>query len=358
MKNHQQTGATGTTDYNIHNLVYIRVNTRTKNQFLEDIQNPFRYFKSPQLPQHDIVLNIGDFEPDRRHCDVINHKIYLREDYLFCEEKIKNIRYRCEIKGLDQEKLILNVWEQPKTVKQKLFPNLVAQNVFLRPLIDYVLLKKGAISVHAAAFSKNDRAVVFAGRGGAHKTTIAMDMIRREGYQFLGDDRVLMDGAGRVYAYPTFVDLFTFRLRKMAIENYRKLDKLRYFYYRRKLENDWSYIANQAKVKSVFSIVKHTGPRVAEKRIAREDMITKLIMSQKLENMNSPGVLNIDAGRFYEYLVSYAYRFPESTPASYWSKYQAVVSRALDRHEYVEIGIPEIYGDHIFKKLVSLQDKV
>ncbi len=356
MKNYRLTSATGTTDYNIHDLVYIRINSRTRNQILEDIQNPFRYFKSPKLPQHDIVLNIGDFIPDRGNCDVINHKIYLRENYLFCEEKIKNIRYRCEIIGLEQGKLTLNVWVQPKTVKQKLFPNLVAQNVFLRPLIDYVLLKKGVISVHAAAFSKHDNAVVFAGRGGAHKTTIAMDMIRREGYRFLGDDRVLLDDTGRVYAFPTFVDLFTFRLRKMALENFRKLDKLRYFYYRKSLENDWSYIANQAKVKAVFSIVKHTGSAVAEKRIAREDIIKKLILSQRLENMSSPGVLNIDAGRFYEYLVSYAYRFPESTPASYWRKYETVVSRAMDRDEYVEIDIPEKYGDHIFKKLVSLLD--
>lgn len=72
-------------------------------------------------------------------------------------------------------------------------------------LLMYVLAAKGGILVHAAGIEVNGKGLIFPGRSGAGKSTMAMHCIERGGVGLLSDDRVIirkMDNTYRVFGTP------------------------------------------------------------------------------------------------------------------------------------------------------------
>jgi len=67
--------------------------------------------------------------------------------------------------------------------------------------------------------------------GGAFKTTLAMDFIRKSGFDFLGDERVIFHD-GHVWSYPIGVVSFDYRCRYLPTEKKRnfkdKIDLIKY----------------------------------------------------------------------------------------------------------------------------------
>lgn len=343
--------------YDIHGLLGIQVNRVAARELVKDINQPLSYFATGIIKKPDIVLNIGEFTPDNGHCDVVDHKIYVKKNYLYSSDFIGKTKCSVEIAGLESSTTTINVWCELKKLHKWLIPDLIAQNVFLRPIIDFKLVQKNILSIHAAGYAKDDKAVILSGRGGAFKTTLVMDMIRHYGYHFVGEDRLLLGEGGHVYAYPVYHKLFTYRLKKMETENYQRLDKLKYFLFQRSQGEHPDYIADHSSLQAICSIVKYGKTRMASSQISKADMVEKMVMSQKMENINSPGIMGINDGKIYEYFCGYAYRFPDSQIASYWNDYSDLLSRCLTEDTYKEIGIPKKYDRGLCGNLMRIVDK-
>lgn len=343
--------------YNIHDLLRIRINRPSMNEFVRDLNQPLSYFQVQKVGVPDVILNIGNFVPQNTNCEIINHKIYVKDDYIYSAEIIDKIACHTEITGLEAQTTVINAYTQRKTLRQRLLPSLMAQNIILRPIIDYKLMQKGVASVHAAGFAKNGSATVLAGRGGAHKTTLMMDVIRRFGYQFIGEDRLLLGQDGQVFAYPLYHQLFSYRLSKMETEEYKPFDKIKYLFYQKASSIQTDYIENRARFKSLFSIVKHTKSTIDYRLIPKSEIVKKITKSQQMENLNSPGIMKIKSGRLYEYFAAYAYCFPHSKVANYWIDCEELLHTLLDAEEYVEVYIPQEYNHKTLDRLLDIIDR-
>jgi hypothetical protein len=341
-------------NFDIHNLICIQINSPHFFEFLKDINQPLSYFEKENVKDPHILLNINKFTPDKNGCDLINNKIFIKQNYIYCTEIIDKIKIHCEIIGLEHSPTIINFNLETKKVAHKLFPLLMAQNLILRPLIDFKLLQKNIISLHAAGVANENGAIIMAGRGGAFKTTLAMDLVRKSGYRFIGEDRLLLGRDKQVFSYPIYHKLFDYRLKKMKTEKFSFFNKFNYIFYRLKDNFNKGYIKDVSKLKIFFSIVMHRKNSVNHHSIEKIDLIKKMRLSQQLENISAPGIMNMSSGVIYEYFASYAFKFPFSKIAAYWSDYERILSENLEEKKYLEIYIPPNYDSKIYNDVLGL----
>ncbi len=339
--------------YNIHGVLSICVNNPALRDYIPGISHPFYFFRVTNLKSPDIVFNIGPFKPQKEQCDVIDHRYYVKKSYLYCSEFFDNVKSECEITGIDSDITVVNINIQGKSIRHKMMPGLIAQNVFLRPLVDYKLLQKGFLSIHAAGVANGSNAYIFSGRGGTHKTTLVMDLIRKHGYRFVGEDRLIIDKDKRVYAYPIHNKIFEYRLTHMETENYKRFDKIKFLLYQNSNNGTKDYIQNKSSLKILCSIVKYNGQRVKCERISKDELIKKVIKSQQLENMTSPVIMKVSSGRMYDYLTAYAFKYPESNIGLYWENYEKLLGSILTHKKYKEIYLPQNYSLNILKELLA-----
>jgi hypothetical protein len=339
--------------FDIHNLICVQINSPYFYEFLKDINQPLSYFEHKFIKAPDIILNIKKFEPDKKKCDVINNKIFIKKNYIYCKEIIDKVKIQCEIIGLEHVPTIINFSTDSKKLVHKLFPLLMAQNLVLRPLLDFKLLQKGIISLHAAGVAKNNAAIIMTGRGGAFKTTLAMDLIRKSGYQFIGDDRLLIGKNNQVFAYPIYQNLFDYRLKKMETENIYRLNKLRYIFYSKNRNFNKNYVSDISKLSKLISIVKHNKNSIDYREITKKNLLKKIRLSQQIENISVPGIMKMTSGVMYEYFSAYAYKFPFSKIATYWADYEKSLSHNLKKKEYTEVYIPPNYDVKIYNAILK-----
>jgi len=84
------------------------------------------------------------------------------------------------------------------------------RHLLLDQALPLALASRGALVVHASAVSVEGRAVLFAGRAGAGKSTLAA-LLAREGATILADDGVLLEeSAGGLRAVPSYPGLRLF----------------------------------------------------------------------------------------------------------------------------------------------------
>ncbi len=72
-------------------------------------------------------------------------------------------------------------------------------------LLMYILAERKGLLVHAMGFIADQRGYLFPGRSGAGKSTMALGLLQKEGFELLSDDRLVVrksDGQFRLYGTP------------------------------------------------------------------------------------------------------------------------------------------------------------
>ena len=338
---------------NIHNFLKIQIRQTYAFELIKDINQPFSYFETNDIDEPDIIFNIGNFKEQHRDSKVIDHKVFIREDYIYCSEKAEGVAFKIEIFNLETKPTVVNVHVKAKKFRQYLFPALLAQNIFLRPLIDFKLQEKDIFSVHGACVSDKTGAIVFAGRGGCFKTSLCMDLVRKHGFNFLSDDRILIRN-NNVYCFPIHYRLFNFRVSKMSSEYYAKFDKLKYLASQMVGTQKEIQIVNSAAFRKILSLVKKTRRGFERHFIRNDELIRKILNSQMMENLVSPKIMGISMGKFYEYLAAYSYVFPESRTASYWKNYANLGKQYIKADEVQEVCLPNHYSEQCCNSIVEI----
>jgi len=337
---------------NIHNFLKVQINQAQEHEFIKDINHPFSYFEVELVEHPDIILNVGDFEPQNSGCSVVDHKCHIKKDYIYSSEKIDKIPMRIEINGLDSSPTVINVHMGKRRFRQHLFPSLLAQNIILRPIIDFKLLQQRVLSIHAAGAAGPHGALILPGRGGAFKTTVMMDLIRELGYKFLGDDRIIIFRS-TAYSYPIHQKLFYFRVSEMKSEEFGPLDKFKYVLYQARKHETAKLILESAPLWKIYCMVKWTGIGVGTQMFENNELVRRITKSHQMENIISPKIMGVSTGKVYEYFAAYSFIFPESKIASYWNDYAELVAQNLAGTEFTEISLPQTYTPGIFADLVE-----
>jgi len=337
---------------NIHNFLTIQINWKVPFGFMDQMNAPFGYFETERVEHPDIILDIGDFKPETRGCHILDHKTYIRREYIYCNEKTDGIRIKLEIRGIESFPTFVNAIIVKKGLGRVFFPGLLVQNILLRPLVDFKLLQRGVLSLHGCALAGRQGGVVLLGRGGCFKTTVAMNLMRRGGFSLLGDDRVLVH-KNVVYCYPLQAGIFNFRLSRCKTEDYRRFDRVRYVLSRLRCRKHPGPIVDRAPLHSVFCLVKHERIGASIRMVGKADVVRRSERSHQLENLVSPQLLGVSTGKLYELFSAYAYVFPNSVVASYWGDHSDLLDHCLNGNEFFEICVPRVYSDSVTEKVVE-----
>lgn len=103
--------------------------------------------------------------------------------------------------------------------------------------VQTLLVPQGVSLVHGAGFSLAGRGLLCAGFGGVGKTLLISALKERSDFLFFGDDYVMVDGQGAMYAYPADFSIYPYHLSAFSelkdtqFSRYLTRRKLLPFYY-------------------------------------------------------------------------------------------------------------------------------
>ena len=349
-------------NYNIHDVLTFQIVRNRRKDLMKDLNLEFSFFETKEeIDNPDIVLNIGKFTPSNGRCYVVDHKYHIKENYFYCKDSEGKARWEVEILGFEDGKATINFDGSVLGLQPILIPEFLPQNLLLRPLIEYKLAKKGYFLIHAGAVSKNNQAYLLEGRGGAFKTTLAMDFVRKEGVDFMADDRVIIH-KDKVLSFPIHHILFTFRVKHLPTENPRGFwDKVRVIKY---LSNNSKYESNDVKVaksstlRALLSIVKTNKGTVSVRKVNLEETVNKIITSMEMEMVHSPVMMGMSFGCYFKYMLAYSFVFPDSQVATYWDDLRGGLKKILKNVPSYEVEIPYNYDLRTFESISSLIEAI
>jgi hypothetical protein len=223
--------------------------------------------------------------------------------------------------------------------------------IALKPIINFKLLCKGFVPVHAAAVSKNGKAIVFPGRGGTFKTTLSMDFVRKLDYSIFGDDWVIIN-KNKVFSFVIHSRLFDYRVHKMKFEDFSIIQKIKYLFHQKFKRYAPKCIADKANISSVYCIVKSNERKIKAIKLAKSNVIAKTANSHKLETITAAAFTGFKRG-LYDYFIAYSYVFPDSKIAHYWDMYESLLNEYLKADEYYELSLPYKYTKTTFDDFIN-----
>ncbi|WP_153015968.1 phosphoenolpyruvate carboxykinase (ATP) [Methanofollis ethanolicus] len=186
--------------YSLHNSLNITL--KDKRDYLSRqvslFEKDYDYFStSKTFDTPDLVIELGKFTP-QIDCNLVENDIYkVKDDYLFGSFKYKIAKYQFELSNFNKS-------DKEKPILLRIQPNFFGNRVIHEQVIDYIvyfmLNQRGICSLHASGVCKNDHSILFTGPGGAGKTSFSLSCLK-EGFKFLGDDRILIHN-GYTFEFP------------------------------------------------------------------------------------------------------------------------------------------------------------
>lgn len=338
----------------MHNILKFKIDTSSRLDFLRDINFFFSYFETEKpLEDIDIILNIGKFTPSNENCILVDNKYWIRENYFYCKDGDGRAKWEVEILGFEHGKTIINFNSKVFGIEQLLIPDYLAQNMIVRPLIELKLLEKGYVSIHGLGIETEGSAYIFVARGGAHKTRIAMDLIKDGEYQLIGDDRIIL-GKNCVLSYPLYFNLVRFRADNLKDEHISKISErfkmLKYLNSKKNKEVELDIIAEKSKLRKLFLTARKCDEKLSSREISIEDAVAGIVSSSKMEMMSS-GISSLGFIPFFRYMLAYSFVYPESRIAGYWFNLRDSLKENLGSLQIFQIELPQKYSQNVFKKL-------
>ena len=340
--------------YNVHDIVTFKImgNVGLLDRLLSwDAE--LRGFESTKLVKPDFTVYFGKFTPRNQDCYFLDEKYYIKENYLYCWDSHRYVKWELEISGFERGNMEVRL---NCNLPGKMF----ACDLILNHLIWFKLNEKGYPIVHGSSVSKDGKAYLFAGQGASGKSSIALNLLE-SGFKLLGDHFVILNN-GYVMSFPSPLHIMGFNVTPSIKENMSLKHKV--FFYSNALLyklagrgtatkiNVKSIFPNsledKAKLHSIFFLLPKE--KFKAEKIGREDLINHLVMNQKLESFPS----------FIKYMVEYSYLFPQSNMATYWEHYEENLRRALSPEiEIFKLEVPRRYDaktlSEILQKVEALE---
>lgn len=347
--------------YNIHDILTFQIIRNDIYGWRDCVNLKLSFFEVDEVEDPDIILYIGEFTPSCESCYSVDHKYYVKQNYLYCKESEGVANWELQISGIEDNCTIIHYNGKISGLSSLLNPDFLAQN-FLLKIIEYKLYQKGYYLAHAGGVSKDGKGYILAGRGGSFKTTICMDLIRKKGCKLLGDDRILI-GNGLAYSFPMSVPVFSYMLQHLDHENAwkftHKLDFLR------QLRNNCLSadadidICERKPVKIAgFSFVGRANTsKCTVKQVSEEEIIQKLILNNRLEDYIDISFLRITSGPFLRYLLAYSYVFPDSPIARFLGSDKLnhpEMNVCFDDNPGYIVTIPKTYNEQVIEWLCDI----
>jgi hypothetical protein len=345
--------------YDIHHLVSIRVHRRATIDLIPEISQPFRYFQVARLEREpDIILEVGDFEPDNHGCYLVDHQFYVRENYLYCEDAYRSARWRVEIKGFEYGQTHIRISGVYKSLKQLVSPGMFWESLLLKQVVALHLSRKGYFLVHGAAAARKGQALVLFGRGGTYKTTLLMTLLRQnKGWLMLGDDTVIV-GAGQVFSFPALAGFFAFRYKYLPTESLGIFDRIRLLLFlTRFTSKELPIIADKGRLAGLVECGVGSGTEVSLDEVDRAQNLARLVKVSAAEDHSN---YNIGHTSIYpRYVEAYTYVFPGNLVAQRWQNACEKLLTQTKNAPSLSLGLPNTpRSRHFSEAIAALENRI
>jgi hypothetical protein len=236
---------------------------------------------------------------------------------------------------------------------------LIAEHIlgnFVEPFLYYRLPSKGYSLVHGAAVS-NGTGILFVGLSNVGKTTMALQMIR-EGWEFLGDDLVILNESGRLLSYPKRINVEMHHLEaypELIQKIGSKMSPARRFFFNRYVKSSSEKFFEtkfyRPSISEIFDDIKiadccDLGAVVQLDRTERGDLGIQEIDTESC-------VKTITSNLFWEFNLqlyrTYQYRYCSSYPSDrfflrqeeeHHNKIRRIIEKAVSNVRVFEIRVP------------------
>ena len=331
-------------NFNIHGILKIKFKWRKYRAMLRDLDLKLNYFFVDDLSDPDIIVEIGPFKPNLIGCRVYERRFFVKESFVYGTGRSWRTKWAIQIDGLDKDRLFVNVDGELRSVRGLLAPNMLV-NVLVLPLLELKFFDKGYLLLHSAAISKDGRSYIIVGRGSSAKTSIVMDLIRNYGYEYVGDDRVLV-GPGIVLSFPTHIQTFEYLLNNAENEFMNLYTKLRLIAYLLKDRQVKLRIAERSPLAGVLFIIPSTKPYNV-KRMNGEAAARKMAVNMLMEHFEMSKIVGLDICPTFECLTAYSAAYPNCSVAKFQENLLLQLESLLSGLPIYEMSIPLEYHEGV-----------
>ncbi|MCX7998340.1 MAG: hypothetical protein N3A69_05225 [Leptospiraceae bacterium] len=348
--------------YDIHGLLSLQIKTEKK-----DILKGFglNYFLTEKIKYPtDIFVSLGDFEPKLDECRIYEENFFVRDNFIYGRGSSPKTVWALQIEDLEKFPATVKINIKSVNSRYMLSPSLCLINILI-PLIElklfYNKFHKKSILLHSGAVAKDGNGYLLSGRGGSFKTSIVMDLVRK-GYEYLGDDRVIIE-TERIYSFPTHLPIFNFLLERGGNEELDMFSKLRLgtrllFLKEKKIKYNFK-IAQESKLDGLIFLNPSKKPwnvRELDKKTAARKMVLNII----LENFEIGKILGLEISPMFECFEIYKAAYPKSKIYNFYQDVRTELERIFSRIPSYEVTIPLTYQtktSEFVKKIIEKGDK-
>lgn len=331
-------------NFNIHGILKIKFKWRKYRAMLRDLDLKLNYFFVDDLNDPDIIVEIGPFKPNLSGCRVYERRFFVKENFVYGAGGSWRTKWAIQIDGIDKDRLFVNVDGELRSVRRLLAPNMLV-NLLVLPLLELKFFDKGYLLLHSAAVSKDGRGYLIVGRGGSTKTSIVMNLIRNYGYEYVGDDRVLV-GPGSVLSFPTHIQTFEYLLNNAENEFMNFFEKLHLVAYLLRDRRVKLRIAERSPLAGALFIIPSTKPYNV-KRMDEKAAAKKMVANMLMEHFEMSKIVGLDICPTFECLTAYSAAYPNSSAAKFQDNLLVQLESLLSGLPIYEMSIPLKYREDV-----------
>lgn len=166
------------------------------SDLLSSLIRPFKYYvKDKGLPTINVIIEEKD--PSYESFPSIKASFSTPRNIVYSNKSYKIIDYfgKGVIKE-DSNKSVYTVFSRDRNFLQEAFYLLVLS------LFGEFCDKNGLLRIHALALSYKDSAIILTLPPGGGKSTMAIELLKNDGFKLISDDEAIIDKHGYIYPFP------------------------------------------------------------------------------------------------------------------------------------------------------------
>jgi hypothetical protein len=329
--------------FNVHDIIRFDITTSSpyRGHYLADY---YRQFLSKEDDPPDFEVSMSDFAPEVKGCMVIGGKYYVKDNYVFCEDRHKVVQWRFSLTDVGSRARI--------SFNGGTYSDRFLREDIIDAMLAFGMTEKGGCLLHASGVSIGQNAFVFAGTQHAGKTSTILNLLAdnpRIGY--LGNDAILLSAKGQAYDFPVPLQVYPYNLQAVPrlstmLSSRQKLRLTmndiilrvtnRYLSFPLDVQPEdlFEVESNHYGLRALFFLTSSTNdcPRVIENGSV-DEIIEKLILNNRIEMRYLDRCLR-----------AYSVGNPEFDVDRHWRGLRNVLASILSHTAVFEVILPRQYS--------------
>lgn len=342
-------------NFKLHDLFGFRIMGENK-RIVKHFSKDYSYFKTDMSVESELDVIVSDFTPSNDGCYIINHKYYVKKNYLFCKDAHKIVKWSFCIRDIENKPTVY--------FNGGLFSEIFLRDYIIEPIMGLKLAQKGYSVLHASGVALNNKGYVFPACKGVGKTSTMLNLIGNGGI-YLSNEPIIISNDGMVHSFPSYIHFYHYNLsgtpgfsKTLGLQDKIELEVKHLVYLLSLKYGSFSLnispkelgkeINDKYPLESLILLTKTNNNKIKIlEDIDKSDLIERLIMVNKFELQY-----------FSDCLMAYSYIYPESTVTSYWQSLKNNLTNALSKIPCHEIEIPFNYDLRTYDEIYNFIKRI